>query len=171
VEGQPSSENTTIAQSEEPDDSKKTWVDEDAEKREKGRVKWRVYKTYLQAGKAPLLWTLCVLFVLTFGAASIARVYSFRALTDNSSTEGVENSSVPSHYATSAFFVQNSQRGMVYADMMPHKVPFYATVSQGHTAFFWIGMSVIFYLITVLSMVGILMNFLPAQKNLCIGPF
>lgn len=164
VEGQLSSEDTTIAQSEDPSDSKKTKVDEDAEKREKGRVKWRVYQTYLQAGKAPLLWMLCVLFVLTFGAASIARVYSFKALTDDSSTEGVDNISVLSRYASSGLFVQNSQRVTVYADMMPRPIPFYATVSQGHSAMFWIGMSVIFYMITVLSMVSIPPRLTSPQK-------
>lgn len=159
------SEDTTIAQAEAPTDSKRPKSNEDEEKREKGRVKWSVYKTYLQAGKAPLLWMLCVVTVLTFGAASIARVYSFKELTDDSSTEGVDNFSVSSHYGGSGLFVQNPQNRLVTADMLPHKIPFYATVSQGHSAMFWIGMAVIFYIITVLSMVSALVNFFAVQRR------
>lgn len=151
---QMSSEDTTIAPTGTPSsDEQKAKSKEDEEKRETGRVKWKVYKIYLEAGKAPLLWALVVLFILGSGAASIGRVYSFKALTDSTSTKEANNFSASSHYGSSGIFVQNPERGMLYTEMMPQNVPFHATVVQGHSVMFWIGMSVIFYILMVLTMV------------------
>lgn len=148
-----SSEDATIAPAESSTGQQQTKNKEDEEKRETGRVKWKVYKTYLGASKAPLLWMLVVLFILGSGAASIGRVYSFKALTDNPSTEEANNLSVLAHYGSSGIFVQNPEKGMLYTEMMPDKVPFHAAVVQGHSVMFWIGMSVVFYILMVLTMV------------------
>lgn len=146
----------TIAPGEPSTDQQKPKSKEDEEKREKGRVKWKVYKTYLEASKAPILWALVVLFIIGSGAASIGRVYSFKELTDDTSTEGTDSYSMSMHYGSSGMFVQNPERGMMYAEMMPQKVPFHATVVTGHSVMFWIGMSVVFYILMVLTMVRLL---------------
>lgn len=152
---QASSEDTTIAPAETSNAQNKPTNKEDEEKRETGRVKWKMYKIYLQAGKAPLLWALVVLCILGSGAASIGRVYSFKALTDSTTSEDLTNFSASSHYGSSGMFVQNPERGMLYAEMMPHKVAFHAAVVEGHSVMFWIGMSVVFYIMLVLATVCI----------------
>lgn len=152
-QGDHTSSEDTIAPGEASSEQQKQKTKEDEEKREKGRVKWKVYKTYLEASKAPILWTLVVLFIIGSGAASIGRVYSFKELTDDTSTEGADNFSMSMHYGSSGMFVQNPERGMMYAEMMPHKVPFHAAVVSGHSVMFWIGMSVVFYILMVLTMV------------------
>lgn len=161
-EDQIPSEDATVAGSAEnaAKDQKKPKRQGDEERREKGRVKWRVYKIYLQASRAPLLWTLVFLFIFASGAASIGRVWSFKALTEKTSTEEVSNgfSAAATHlYGSSGKFVQDPQRGLLYSELMaPHKVPFHGAVVKGHSIAFWIGMSVLFYVLMVLSMVSFL---------------
>lgn len=160
-EDQIPSEAPTVAGSAETaaNDQKKLKSKGDEEKRETGRVKWRVYKIYLKASKAPLLWTLVFLFIFFSGAASIGRVWSFKALTENTAAGDVNNSfsaATASHYGSTGIFVQDPQKGMLYSELMaPHnKVPFHAAVVQGHSVAFWIGMSVLFYVLMVLAMVS-----------------
>lgn len=148
------SEDTTVAASETANDQKKLKNKEDEEKRETGRVKWRVYKIYLQASRAPLLWALVFLFIIGSGAASVGRVWSFKALTEKTSAEEEANFSASSHYRSTGVFVQDPQRGMTYSELLPQKAPFYAAVVDGHSVAFWIGMSVLFYILTVLTMVS-----------------
>lgn len=167
---QTSSADVTLAQGETSTDQQKQKSKEDEEKREKGRVKWKVYKTYLEASKAPILWTLVVLFIIGSGAASIGRVYSFKELTDDTSTEGADNYSMSMHYGSSGMFVQSPERGMMYAEMMPHKVPFHATVVSGHSVMFWIGMSVVFYILMVLTMVCLQFLCVERATNSSCGP-
>lgn len=149
-----SSEDTTIAPTEIADGQKKAKSKEDEEKRETGRVKWKVYKTYLKASKAPVLWSLILILIATGGLASIGRVWSFKELTDGASTEDVSNFTVHSHYGHQGFFIQAPDRGLHLSELMAHKTPFHAVVVQGHSVAFWIGMSVLFYVLTVLAMVS-----------------
>lgn len=152
-----SSEDTTMAPTETANDPKKSKSNEDEEKRETGRVKWKVYRTYLEASKAPFLWILIVLFIIGSGAASIGRVYSFKELTDDIPPEVMNHFSAPNHHGISGMLEQNSERGVIYAEMMPQRAPFYATVVPGgHSVMFWIGMSVVFYVLMTLTMVGLI---------------
>lgn len=152
-EDQIASEDTTVAESETASDPKKAKSKEDEEKRETGRVKWRVYRTYLQASRAPILWAFVFVFIISYGAASICRVWSFKALTDRSSTKEANNFSLSSHYRSKGIFVQDPQMGVLYSEMLPEKAPFHAATVEGHSVWFWIGMSVLFYILTVLSLV------------------
>ncbi|CAN8099007.1 unnamed protein product [Discula destructiva] len=149
-----SSQGTTIATAELAQNSDKSKNKEDEEKREKGRVKWKVYRTYLEASKAPLLWLLVVISIIVSGVASIGRVYSFKELTDDVPTEEVTNFSVLAHYGSSGLFVQNPERGMMYTELLPMSLPSYATVADHHSAMFWIGMSVLFYIVIILTAVA-----------------
>lgn len=152
---QASSEDTTVAGTQSPNGQKKPKSKADEEKREKGRVKWHVYKTYLASSRAPLLWLLVAAFIVGSGFAGIARVWSFKALTEStSSTEEMSNISRFSHYQTSGMFIQDSQRSGVYSDLIHHKAAFHTTASNGHSVAFWIGMSVLFYVLMVLSLVS-----------------
>lgn len=148
------SEDTTVAASDTANDQNKTKSKEDEEKRETGRVKWRVYSIYLQASRAPLLWALVFLFIIGSGAASIGRVWSFKALTEKTSAEVVNNFSASSHYRSTGIFIQDPQRGMLYSELLPEKAPFHAAVVDGHSVAFWIGMSVLFYVLMVLTAVS-----------------
>lgn len=150
----PSEDNTVAAAETTASEQKKPKSKEDDEKRETGRVKWRVYKIYLEASKAPLLWSLVFFFIVGSGAASIGRVWSFKALTEKTSSEEMNNFSASTHYGSSGVFVQNPDRGMMYSELMPQSTPFHATVVQGHSVAFWIGMSVVFYILMVLTMVS-----------------
>lgn len=154
-EDQAPSENTTVAASDTATDQKKAKNKEDEEKRETGRVKWAVYKTYLQASRSPILWALVFLFIIGSGAASIGRVWSFKALTDKTSDEDLSNFSTSSHYRSKGIFVQDPQKGMLYSELLPVNVPFHAAVVDGHSVAFWIGMSVVFYIFMVLTMVSL----------------
>lgn len=153
-EDQIPSEDTTVAATESTSEQKKPKSKDDDEKRETGRVKWRVYKIYLQASRAPLLWSLVFFFIIGSGAASIGRVWSFKALTEKTSSEEINSFSASTHYGSSGVFVQNPDRGMMYSELMPQRAPFHATVVQGHSVAFWIGMSVVFYILMVLTMVS-----------------
>lgn len=166
---QTSSENTTVALAEHENGENKPKKKEDEEKRETGRVKWKVYRTYLKAGKAPLLWALVILFILGSGAASIGRVYSFKELTDDTSADEVNNFSAFSHYRTSEMFVQGPGRGMLYAEMVSQKVPAHTAVVEGHSVMFWIGMSVVFYALMVFTMVRLGMFSLEKRACRCRG--
>lgn len=155
---QVSSEDTTVAGAQTPNGRKKpnkSQVEE--EKRETGRVKWHVYKTYLASSGAPLLWLVVAALIIGSGFAGIARVWSFKALTEStSSTDEPSNLSMFSQYSqTSGMFVQDPQRSAMYSDLIHHKAAFHTTAnSSGHSVGFWIGMSVLFYVLMVLAMVG-----------------
>lgn len=151
-ESQISSEETTIAGTEQPNGEKKKSSKEDEEKRETGRVKWKVYRTYLQASKAPVLWSLVFLFIVSAGLASIGRVWSFKKLTDGSSAEGASNLSAAfNRYDNSRIFLQDPQKGMLYSEVVPHSI--HVSV-EGRSIWFWIGMSVVFYVLMVVLQVS-----------------
>lgn len=158
VDDQVSSEdNTTVASTQAPQNQPNKRKAEE-EKRETGHVKWHVYKTYLASSGAPLLWLLVVAFIVGSGLAGIARVWSFKSLTESTtSAEEVNNYSVFSHgYHTSNMFVQDPQRSGLYSDYMHHKAApaFGATAAQGgHSVAFWIGMSVLFYVLMIFALV------------------
>lgn len=153
-ESQISSEETTATATENTNGRKKK-NKEDEEKRETGRVKWKVYKIYLQASRAPLLWMIMVICIVAGGVAGIARVWSFKKLTEGTSAEEANNFSATfTRYDNSRIFLQNPQNGMMYADMLPQHVPLHTDVSEGHSVAFWIGMSVLFYILMVLLQVS-----------------
>ncbi|KAF3768887.1 P-loop containing nucleoside triphosphate hydrolase protein [Cryphonectria parasitica EP155] len=134
-ENQVPSSHTTIVPLETTADQKKSKSKDDEEKRETGRVKWKVYKTYLKASKAPVLWTFVFLLIIAGGLASIGRVWSFKALTENIATEDENNLSIFSHYGHQSILIQAPHAGV------------------RHSVAFWIGMSVLFYVLMVFAMV------------------
>lgn len=149
------SEDTTVAGTQTPNGQNKLKSKADEEKRETGRVKWYVYKTYLASSGAPLLWLLVAAFIAGGGFAGIARVWSFKALTEStSSTEEMSNFSMFSYYQNSEMFMQDPQRSGIYSDLIHHKAAFQATAAHGHSVAFWIGMSVLFYVLMVLALVS-----------------
>lgn len=152
-ESQISSEATTIAGTEQPNGDKKKSSKEDEEKRETGRVKWKVYRTYLQASRAPILWLFVFLFIVSAGLASIGRVWSFKKLTDGSSAEGASNLSATfKHYDNSRIFLQDPQKGVLYSEVVPHSI--HTLSVEGRSIWFWIGMSVVFYVLMVVLQVS-----------------
>ncbi|KAK2610560.1 hypothetical protein N8I77_003979 [Diaporthe amygdali] len=152
-DSQISSEETTITGVEQPNGSKKKSSKEDEEKRETGRVKWKVYMTYLRASKAPVLWFFVIFFIVSAGMASIGRVWSFKKLTEGSSTEETANFSATfNHYDSSRIFLQDSQKGLMYSEMVPHGI--HAASMEGHSIWFWIAMSVLFYVLMVVLQVA-----------------
>ncbi|KUI60006.1 ATP-dependent bile acid permease [Cytospora mali] len=156
-ESQISSEETTVVATENSNGSRKQKKKnrEDEEKREKGRVKWKVYKTYLQASRAPFLWLLVAVLIVLSGLAGIARVWSFKKLTEGSSAAEVNNFSATFHrYDSPRIFMQSPQHSMMHADIFPQQIPFHTDADEGHSVAFWIGMSVIFYILIVLFQVG-----------------
>ncbi|ROW01700.1 hypothetical protein VSDG_01987 [Cytospora chrysosperma] len=155
-ESQISSEEATVVATESTNDNKmKKKSNENDEKRETGRVKWRVYKTYLQSSRAPLLWLLVAIFIVAGGVAGIGRVWSFKKLTEGTSAEEADNFSATfTRYDSSQIFLQNPQKGMMYGDMISQLVPLHTDAAEGHSVAFWIGMSVIFYILMVLLQVG-----------------
>ena len=155
-ESQTSSEDTMVLATENSNGNKKTKKSqEDEEKRETGRVKWKVYKTYLQASRAPLLWLLVAVFIISGGLAGIGRVWSFKKLTEGTSAAEVENFSATfTRYDSSQIFLKSPHKGMMYADVVPQLVPLHAEAAEGHSVAFWIGMSVLFYVLMVLLQVG-----------------
>lgn len=154
-ESQISSEETTIAGIEQPNGGKKKSSKEDEEKRETGRVKWKVYMTYLRASKAPILWLFVVFFIVSGGLASIGRVWSFKKLTDGSSAGEASNFSATfNRYDSSRIFLQDPQKGMLYSEVVPHSI--HTASLEGHSIWFWIGMSVVFYVLMVVLQVSTL---------------
>lgn len=152
---QVSSEDTTVAGTQTPNGPKSKGKANE-EKRETGRVKWHVYKTYLASSGAALLWLLVATFIVGGGLASIARVWSFKALTDStSSTEKLRgNTTIFAHYQiSSGMFVQDPHHGRVYSDLLHTKGGFHATAAQGHSVAFWIGLSILFYGLMILASV------------------
>ena len=140
---------------EQPNGNNKKSSKEDEEKRETGRVKWKVYKTYLQASKAPILWFFVFFFIVSGGLASIGRVWSFKKLTDGSSAEGASNLSATfNRYDNSRIFLQDPQKGMLYSEVVPHSI--HTASVEGHSIWFWIGMSVVFYVLMVVLQVSTL---------------
>lgn len=148
------SENTTVAGAQTPIDQKKPKSKVDEEKRETGRVKWHIYKTYFTAGNTTPLWLLAALLIMMSGLWSVGRVWSFKALTDKASTDEVQNFSAFSHYQTSRVFVQDPLKDTTYTDFIHQNTVFYTKVVDGHSVAFWIGMSVVFYILIVLTMVS-----------------
>lgn len=152
-----SSEDTTVAGAQTPN-GQKSKSKPDEEKRETGRVKWHVYKTYLASSGAPLLWLLVAASIVGSGLASIARVWSLKALTETtSSTEELNQSHVSmfTHYQTTSggMFVQDTQHNGIYPDLMHAKGALHATAAGGHSVAFWLGLSILFYVLTVLAYV------------------
>lgn len=138
------SEDTVVAS----EDSAKKPKKDDEEKRETGRVKWRVYKTYLQASNAPIRWTIIILLIVAGGLSSVGRVWSFKELTDGASTESTTNFSAYNRFHTSSqAFLQSPTKGLSYSEILPHTT---SEQTQGHSVFFWIAMSVVFYILSVL---------------------
>ncbi|KAG6362037.1 hypothetical protein INS49_010266 [Diaporthe citri] len=151
-ESQISSEETTVVGTEQPNGNKQKSSKEDEEKRETGRVKWKVYMTYLQASRAPILWFFVIFFIVSGGLASIGRVWSFKKLTDGSSAEETSNFSATfNRYDNSRVFLQDPQKGMLYSEVVPHSIH---TAAEGHSIWFWIGMSVVFYVLMVVLQVA-----------------
>lgn len=155
-ESQVSSEETTAIAIENGNGSKAKQKSKDnEEKRETGRVKWKVYKTYLQSSRAPLLWILVVVFIVAGGVAGIGRVWSFKKLTEGTSAEEANNFSATfTQYDNSQIFLQSPHKGMMYGDMISPLEPIHTDAAEGHSVAFWIGMSVIFYILMVLLQVG-----------------
>lgn len=157
-ESQISSGETTVIGTEIANGSstkKKKKSKEDEEKRETGRVKWKVYKTYLQASRAPFLWLLVAVFIVSGGLAGIGRVWSFKKLTEGPSAGEASNlSATLTRYDSSRVFLQDPQKGMMYADIAPQLMPLRTSTAEGHPVAFWIGMSVLFYILMVLLSVG-----------------
>lgn len=152
---QSSSGQSTLAQNgNAPSSQQKSQSKADEEKREIGRVKWNVYETYLKAGRTPFLWLIVLLCIVAGGLASLGRVWSFKSLTESVSTEEVPNSSVFSPQQYQKFFMQSSHQGLPYLEIQHSKVPFHAVVVQGHSVAFWIGLSVLFYILQLLAMVS-----------------
>lgn len=148
-----SSEETTVVGVEQPNGNKKKSSKEDEEKRETGRVKWKVYMTYLRASRAPILWLFVVIFIVSAGLASIGRVWSFKKLTDGSSTEEASNFSATfNRYDNSRIFLQDPHKGMLYSEVVPHSI--HTASMEGHSIWFWIGMSVLFYVLMVVLQVS-----------------
>lgn len=151
-ESQISSEETTIAGIEQPNGSKKKSSKEDEEKRETGRVKWKIYTTYLRASKAPVLWFFVFFFIVSGGLASIVRVWSFKELAEGSSTAETNNFSATfNRYDSSRIFLQDPQKGMLYSDVVPHSI---LAADEGHSIWFWLGMSVLFSIATIVLQVS-----------------
>ncbi|PSR99426.1 hypothetical protein BD289DRAFT_424221 [Coniella lustricola] len=152
---QVSSEQSTLTFNEDaPKRQPKAPAKADEEKREIGRVKWNVYKTYLKAGRAPFLWLVVLLAIMAGGLSSLARVWSFKSLTESVSTEETSDFSALSSEENHHLFMQSSYKGVSYLDVQPFKVPFHAVVVQGHSVAFWIGLSVLFYIMQLLAMVS-----------------
>lgn len=155
-DSQISSEETTVVGTEQANGNKKKSSKEDEEKRETGRVKWKVYMTYLRASKAPVLWFFVFVFIVSGGLASIGRVWSFKKLTDGSSAEGSSNISATfNSYDNSRIFLQDPQKGMLYSEVIPHSM--HTASVEGHSIWFWIGMSVVFYVLMVVLQVSTLL--------------
>lgn len=153
-ESQISSEEATVVENANGNKVKKR-SKENEEKRETGRVKWKVYKTYLQSSKAPLLWMLVVIFIVAGGVAGIGRVWSFKKLTEGTSPEEANNFSTTfTRYDSSQIFLQSPHKDMMYGDIMSPLTPLHTNAAEGHSVAFWIGMSVILYILMVLLQVG-----------------
>lgn len=164
VDDHVSSEDTTVAGAQTPNGQKKPNKSKaDEETRETGRVKWHVYKTYLSSSGAPLLWLLVAASIIGSGLAGIARVWSFKALTEStSSTEELSNFSMFSHHQASGMFVQDPQRSGIYSDLIHHKAAFQATTAQKHSVAFWIALSILFYVLMIFAYVSQLKSIIPA---------
>lgn len=135
---------------------------QEEEKRETGRVKWKVYKAYLEASRTPLLWLLVFAFILGSCAATIGRVWSFKQLSEQAEAleMGVSAAAYASQHGSmnGGFYMQNPQRaGVLYSEVLvgSKKVTTAAAVAgEGHSAMFWIGMSVLFYLLMIIATVS-----------------
>jgi ABC-type multidrug transport system fused ATPase/permease subunit len=68
--------------------------DDMKEKREVGRVKWRVYKIYLGASGGFLLWTLGISILIAVQLASVARTWSLKELSETAPMETVNTSAL-----------------------------------------------------------------------------
>lgn len=129
----------TLAAADSPTKDKKN---DDEEKRETGRVKWRIYKIYLQASNAPFLWTFAALCIIASGFATVGRTWTLKELSENHSTESI-NMSTYTGFDDTRLFLQNPHTANVRMDR-----------TSQHSVAFWIGLSVLFYILVILMVVG-----------------
>ncbi|KAJ9157202.1 ATP-dependent bile acid permease [Pleurostoma richardsiae] len=113
---------------------------EDEEKRETGRVKWKIYQAYLKASNAPLLWTLSIVLIIGSGLANLGRAWSLKELAEGNST-----AEEPTFHAYTR--VHETQ-------LYLHNPKMQLQATQQHSPTFWIAASVVFYLLNIGLLVG-----------------